>query len=198
MAYGSAERIFFCSSLNVWWPYFTWLESVCLDSAVLYFNYFSQCYNGVTLCKLYRHGLYVCIILETAHHRTTFRIFCNITQKTIPEENSCKMFYISSPIVHFSYGKVKDVFWDKGIKFQLGRAKERAEREVWGEKPKMRVIFAKFPLLSKIQILSHKLLVRETSNHHQWNWHAKNLKAGIFKWFWAVFPGQKQLGFLYF
>ena len=48
------------------------------------------------------YGLYVCIILETAHHRTTFRIFCNITQKTTPEENSHKMFHISSPIVLFS------------------------------------------------------------------------------------------------
>ena len=25
------------------------------------------------------YGLYVCIILETAHHRTTFGMFCNIT-----------------------------------------------------------------------------------------------------------------------
>ena len=47
VAYGTAERIRFCSSLKVWWPYFTWLESVCLDDAVLYFNYFSQCYNVV-------------------------------------------------------------------------------------------------------------------------------------------------------
>ena len=55
------------------------------------------------------YGLYVCSILETAHLRTTLRIFCNFTQKTIPEENSCKMFHISSPIVLFSYGKVNDV-----------------------------------------------------------------------------------------
>ena len=37
----------------------------------------------------------------------------------------------------------------------------------------MRVIFAKFPLLSKIKTLSHKLLVRQTSNHHHCNWHAQ-------------------------
>ena len=55
------------------------------------------------------YGLYVCIILETAHHRATFRIFCNITQKTTPEDNSHKMFHISSPIVLFSYGKAKIV-----------------------------------------------------------------------------------------
>ena len=43
-----------------------------------------------------------------------------------------------------------------------------------GEKPKMRcVFFAKFPLLSKIQTISHKLLVIQTSNHHHWNWYAQ-------------------------
>ena len=47
MAYDTAERICICSSLKVWWPYFTWLESVHLDGAVLHFNYFSQCYNVV-------------------------------------------------------------------------------------------------------------------------------------------------------
>ena len=60
------------------------------------------------------YGLYVCIILEAAHHRVTFGIFCNITQNTTPEENTQNMFNISSPIVLFSYGKVKgDIFWDK-------------------------------------------------------------------------------------
>ena len=58
------------------------------------------------------YGLYVCIILETVHHRTTFGIFCNITRNTTPEENSHKMFHIFSPFVLFSYGKVKDIFWD--------------------------------------------------------------------------------------
>ena len=57
------------------------------------------------------YGLYVCIILETTHHMTTFGIFCNITQKITPQENSHKMFHISSLIVLFSYGNVKDVFW---------------------------------------------------------------------------------------
>ena len=56
------------------------------------------------------YELYVCIILETAHHWTTFGIFCNITQKTTPEENSYKMLHISLVIVLFSYGKVKDTF----------------------------------------------------------------------------------------
>ena len=150
----------------------TWLESVCLDVAVLYFNYFSQCCNGVTLCKLYRHGLYVCIILEPAHHRTTFRIFCNITQNTTPEENSCKMFHLSSQIVLFSYGRSRMFYFWIRIKFHLGRAKGRGKRG-YGEKPKMRVIIAKFPLLSKIQTLSHKHLVRQTSNNQHCNQHAQ-------------------------
>ena len=47
MAYGTAERICFCSSLKVWWPYFTWLESVHLDGAVLYFNNCFQCFHVV-------------------------------------------------------------------------------------------------------------------------------------------------------
>ena len=58
------------------------------------------------------YRLYVCIILETAHHRTTFGIFFNITQRTTPDENSHKMFHISSVIVLFSYGNVKDFFLD--------------------------------------------------------------------------------------
>ena len=56
------------------------------------------------------YWLYICIIMVTAHHKTTLGIFCNITQKTTPEENSQKMFHISSLIVPFSYGKVKEVF----------------------------------------------------------------------------------------
>ena len=35
----------------------------------------------------------------------------------------------------------------------------------------MRIIFAKFSLVSKIQTLFHKLLVRQISNHHHCNWH---------------------------
>ena len=63
-----------------------------------------------------RYGLYVCIIFVTAHHKTTLGIFCNITQKTTPEEYSQKMFHISSLTVFFSYGKAKD-FFGMRIKF---------------------------------------------------------------------------------
>ena len=37
----------------------------------------------------------------------------------------------------------------------------------------MRVIFAKFPLLSELQTLPHNLLIRQTSKHHHCNWHAQ-------------------------
>ena len=90
--------------------------------------------------RLYIHmfpsyGLYACINLETAHHRTTFRIFCNITQNTTPEENSHKMFHIFSPIVHFSHGKVKDIFWWWRSNFIWGGQKEGV-RGSWGRSPK--------------------------------------------------------------
>ena len=69
------------------------------------------------------YGLYVCIIVETTHHRTTFRIFCNITQNTTPEENGYKMFHIFSPIVLFSYVKVKDIFWEDKDQISSGEGK---------------------------------------------------------------------------
>ena len=89
---------------------------------------------GLYVCIILETAhLYVCIIFETAHHRTTFGIYCNITLKTIHEENSCKIFHISSLIVLFSCGKVKNIFlWIK-IKFHLGRAKGRGKRW-YGEK----------------------------------------------------------------
>ena len=103
------------------------------------------------------------------------------------------MLHISSPIVLFSYGKVKDLsFWIR-VKFHLGREKRRGKRGIWERSPKMRVIFAKFPLLSKIQTLSCEHLVRQTSNHHHCNCMAKHLHVRIFKCFQAVLPGQKQL-----
>ena len=115
------------------------------------------------------YGLYVCIILETAHHRTNFGIFYN-TQDNTPEKNSQKMFHISSLIVLFLMIR---------IKFHLRRPKGSGQSGIWGEKPKMRVIIVKFPLFSKKQTLSHKLLVRQNSNHHYCNWHSKKLYARI-------------------
>ena len=91
------------------------------------------------------YGLYVCIILKTAYHRTTLGIFCNIIQKTTHEENSHKIFHISSLIVLFFLWEGQGHFWDKD----------------------------QISLLSEIQTLSHKLLVRQTFNHHHCDWHAQ-------------------------
>ena len=95
----------------------------------------------------------------------------------LKKENSCKIFHISSSIVPFSYGMVKNVFF--GDKISSGEAKER------GNRPKMRVIFVKFPLLSKIQGLSHKLSVRQTSTHHHCNWHAQKPICWDFQVIWS-------------
>ena len=72
---------------------------------------------------------------KTAHHRTTFGIFCNFTQKTIPEENSCKMFHFSLPILLF-LTEGQGYFLQIRIKFHLRRAKGRGKRAVWGRSPK--------------------------------------------------------------
>ena len=91
------------------------------------------------------------------------------------------MFHIYSPIVLFSYGKVKDIFVGIRITFHLGKVKARGKKGVWGERTKMMVIFARFLLISKIQTLSHKFLVRQTYNHHIAVGMPKNPFAGIFK-----------------
>ena len=80
------------------------------------------------------YGLYVCITLETTHHRTTFQIFCNFIQKTIPEENSCKMFHISSLIAFFFLLEGQGCFFGgKRIKLHQGRTKGKAKRGFGGE-----------------------------------------------------------------
>ena len=100
----------------------------------LFFTMLLGC-NGVTLCMLYRHGLYVCIILETPHHRTTSWIFCNITHKTTPEENSTKC----SIFLHWLYfflWEGQGIFLEIRTKFHLGREKGRGKWEYGGKSPK--------------------------------------------------------------
>ena len=115
---------------------------------------------------------------KTVHHRTTFRIFCNFTQKTIPEENSCKMFYISSPIVPFHMGRSRTLL-EIRIKFHLGRIEGRGKRG-FGVEAQNEVFFAKFPSLSKIQTLSDKLFLQQTSNYHHCDWYAQKPKCRDF------------------
>ena len=72
-----------------------------------------------------------------------------------------------------------------GIKVKFhpwGGQQGMGKRRYWGEAKNEVVFFAKFQLLSKIQTLSHKLLVRQTSNHHHCHWHApKTYQTKIFK-----------------
>ena len=95
------------------------------------------------------YGLYICIILETAYHRTTFGIFCNITKNATPEENSWKMFHTSSPIVIFFLWEGSRMCWGIRIKFHLGRAKGRDKRVgMWGEAQKDGY-FCKIPIIKQ-------------------------------------------------
>ena len=85
------------------------------------------------------------------------------------------------------------------IKFHLGMAEGRGKRGVSGKRPKRRCfIFAKFPLLSEIQTISHKLLVSQTSIHQHCNQHAQNViilmmfgcivtMTKLISWFGSVF-----------
>ena len=73
--------------------------------------------------------------LQTAHHRTTFGIFCNFTQKTIPRECSYKMFHISSMIVLFLMGRSMMFFGNKD-KSSSGEGKRNWVRGGIEEKPK--------------------------------------------------------------
>ena len=64
--------------------------------------------------------------------------------KTISAENSCKMFHISSLIVHFLMTKSR-TFLEIKIKFHLERIKGMGKRRGM-EKPKMRCYFCKIPI----------------------------------------------------
>ena len=113
------------------------------------------------------------------------------------KKKSQKMFHISSPIVLFSYGKVKDNFWGYESNFIWGEQKEGV-RGGMGKKPKMTVIFAKFPLLSKIQILSHKLLVKQTFYHCCCHQHAQKPICRDFKVILSSSSWSKTTFFVYF
>ena len=80
---------------------------------------------------------------------------------------------------------VKNIFRDKD-QILSGGCKKKGVWGSMGEKPKMCVIFAKFLLFSKIQTLSHKLLVRQTSNHH-------HCDGGTFKGFEHFFLSKTNL-----
>ena len=51
------------------------------------------------------YGIYVCIILETAHHRATFGIFCNITQRLHLKKITAKCSIFFHLLYFFLMGK---------------------------------------------------------------------------------------------
>ena len=92
------------------------------------------------------------------------------------------MFHISSPIVFFLWEGQRWFFGGRwGSNFIWGGQKEGVRGGMVGE-AKMRWFFAKFPwILSRIQTLSHKLLVRQTSLHHHCDWHAQKPNCNDFQ-----------------
>ena len=82
-----------------------------------------------------------------------------------------KIQQFSSLTVLFLMGRQGHFSGDKD-QISSGEGKRTGYQGVWGE-AQNEVFLAKFPLLSKIQTLSEKMLVRQTSNHHHCNWHAK-------------------------
>ena len=80
-------------------------------------------------CRLYiqmflSYGLYRCIILETAHHRATFGIFCNITQNAMPEEIAGKCSIFLHQLYFFLLGRSRTFWGDKDqISYEEGKRK---------------------------------------------------------------------------
>ena len=105
------------------------------------------------------YGLYLCIILEMAHHRTTLEYFAILLKILHLKKISTKVPYFLTNCT-FSYGKVKEIFLGIKIKFHLGREKGWSKRWNGRISLKLGLCFAEVPLLSKIQTVSHKLLVR--------------------------------------
>ena len=121
---------------------------------------------------------------------------CIFQEKTWLPNRKChgkKLWFDQKELLKMAFcGEVMDVLRGKRIKFHLGRTKERGKRGYGERSPKWGGFFCKFPLLSKIQTLSHKLLVKLLTTTSEIGM-PKHLHAGTFKWFWTVLSGQKQL-----
>ena len=72
----------------------------------------------------------------------------HIKTKSVHFDAMTKTVVMLGNLYFFLMGRSRTFSWIR-IKFNLGRQKEGV-RGGMGEKPKMRVIFAKFPLFSKI------------------------------------------------
>ena len=149
--------------VGFWVCWFQWhrFEAVHSDVSELWANMYALSWKVLIIGLL---SEYFVTLLKRLH----------LTKITTKCSKCPHWFYL------FSYGKVKDVsFWDKD-QISPGWAKGRGKRGCGGE-AQNEVIFAKFPLLNKIQTLSHKLWVRQTSNYHHCNWPAQKPKCRNFQ-----------------
>ena len=88
--------------------------------------------------------------------------------------------FVNFQIVLFSYGKVRISIFNKD-QISSGEGKRKGVRGSMGGESLNEGHFCQFPLLSKIQTLSYKHLVRQTSHHHHCNRHAQKPKCRHFQ-----------------
>ena len=93
------------------------------------------------------YGLYVCIILETAHHRTTYRIFATLLIKPHLKKIAAKCSKFLQQLYFFLTGRSR-IFFDKD-QISSGGVKGSCKRGYGGED--QNGVFAKFPLFSETQ-----------------------------------------------
>ena len=78
---------------------------------------------------------------------------------------------LENMFVILSYRKVKDIYLGDEDQISLGRAKGRGKRGYRGEAPNTGY-FCKIPIIQQDTNFFSQT-VRQTSNHHHCDWHAK-------------------------
>ena len=114
------------------------------------------------------YWLYVCIILIIG---LLSEYFATLIKRLNLKKIAAKCSIFLHWLYFFLMGRSRTLGGNKD-QILSGEGKRKGWEGVWG-KDQNEGFFAKFPLLSEIQTLSHKLLVRQTSNHHHCNWHAQ-------------------------
>ena len=120
-------------------------NKICFHQKEMFKMAWNSMHIGFWTCQFQWHRFQDCtfrrsdlwtICMHYLENCSSQGYFWNILQhysSTTPDNNSQEMFHISSLIVLFSYGKVKDIFGIR-IKFHMGIAKGRTKRWVWGQK----------------------------------------------------------------
>ena len=134
------------------------------------------------------YGLYVCIILETAHHRTTFGIFATSLNILHLMKIATKYSIFLHQLYFFLMGRSRTLFGGIGIKFHLGIAKGRGKRRVWGE-GQNEGYFCKISIIKQDTNFISPTFGQTIFYLSHCNWNAQNLYARIssdFKQFFLV------------